>query len=88
MRDQVQMARNVKWTSFVVMVLSRAPHATGEMSTASQVCLSQPSCFQLNRQSTPQFLLHTKNGEECEMRLLRGYGTRPRAAGKRRNTYR
>ena len=30
MRDEVQMARNVKCTSFVVMVLSRAPHAKGE----------------------------------------------------------
>jgi len=30
MRDEVQMARNVKCTSFVVMVPSRAPHATRE----------------------------------------------------------
>mmetsp|Transcript_60432 Transcript_60432/g.88494 ORF Transcript_60432/g.88494 Transcript_60432/m.88494 type:complete len:80 (-) Transcript_60432:26-265(-) len=37
----------------------------------------------------PQLFLYTKNAkndEECEMRLLRGYGTRPRAAGNRRYT--
>jgi len=65
------------------MVLSRTPHATGETSK------SQSASFQLDRLSAPQLFLYTKNaknGEECEMRLLRGYGTRPRAAGNRRYT--
>ena len=72
------------------MVLSRAPQATGEQATASQVCQpeSQPSCFQPDRQSAPQLFFFTKNGEKCEMRVFRCYGTRSRVASSRRNTHR
>ena len=69
------------------MVLSRAPQVTGEQATASQVCQSQPSCFQPDRQSAPQLSVFTKNGEKCEIRVVRCYGTRSRSASSRRDTY-
>ena len=69
------------------MVLSRAPQVTGEQATASQVCQSQPSCFQPDRQSAPHLFVFAKTGEKCEIRDVRCYGTRSRAASSRRDTY-
>ena len=79
-----KMARNAKFAYFVAMVLGRTQQAAGKCQQQVKSARASPLVL-IPIANQPHRL--PKDGEKCEMRLLRCYGTRPRAAGSRRNTH-
>jgi len=80
------MARNVKCASFVVMVLSRAPHATGEKSTAVKSTKASPLAFSSIASQPRNFSYSPKmaRNAKCAYFVAMELGRAWRAAGERK----